>query len=111
VALELTWIAHPQLTLRLTAMASEPRFRVYSESFRAAARSLHPLTRAERARIQERRLRVVRAREGEGLAGLSRRSGNAWSVAETAVANGLPQEVSLGAGERVKIAVEAPYAR
>jgi predicted Zn-dependent protease len=111
VALELTWIAHPQLTLRLTAMASEPRFRVYSESFRAAARSLHPLTRAERAGIQERRLRVVRAREGEGLAGLSRRTGNAWSVAETAVANGLPQEVSLGAGERVKIAVEAPYAR
>jgi hypothetical protein len=49
------------------------------------------------------------ARRGESLAGLSRRTGNAWSLQETAVANGLEPEALLAEGTPVKIAVELPY--
>jgi predicted Zn-dependent protease len=111
VVIDLTWIAHPDTTLRVTGVAGASRFRVYAESFRATARSVRPLRRAERAGLTVRRLRVVRARRGERLAALSRRTGNVWSVAETAIANALPQEAGLERGELVKIAVEVPYAR
>jgi predicted Zn-dependent protease len=109
VTIDLTWIAHPDATLRVTGLAGASRFRVYAESFRATARSVRPLRRAERGGLEVRRLRVVRARRGERLAALSRRTGNAWSVAETAIANALPQEAALRGGERVKIAVDVPY--
>jgi predicted Zn-dependent protease len=111
VTIDLTWIAHHDATLRVTGLAASSRFRVYAESFRATARSVRPLAREERAGLQVRRLRIVRARRGESLAALSRRSGNVWSVAETAIANALPREAELGKGEIVKIAVEVPYAR
>jgi len=111
VTIDLTWIAHRDATLRVTGLAAASRFRVYAESFRATARSVRPLGSAERAGLKVRRLRIVRARRGERLAALSRRSGNVWSVAETAIANALPQEAELGKGELVKIAVEVPYAR
>jgi predicted Zn-dependent protease len=111
VTIDLTWIAHRDATLRVTGLAAASRFRVYAESFRATARSVRPLGSAERAGLEVRRLRIMRARRGERLAALSRRSGNVWSVAETAIANALPQEAELGKGELVKIAVEVPYER
>jgi predicted Zn-dependent protease len=111
VAIDLTWIAHPDATLRVTGVAGASRFRVYAESFRATARSVRPLQRAERAGLKVRRLRIVRARRGERLAALSRRTGNVWSAAETAIANALPQEAEFERGELVKIAVEVPYKR
>lgn len=110
VTIELTWIAHPDATLRITGVAGASRFRVYAESFRATARSVRPLKRVERAGLKVRRLRIVRARRGESLAALSRRTENVWSVAETAIANALPQKAELARGELVKIAVEVPYA-
>jgi predicted Zn-dependent protease len=111
VAIDLTWIAHPDATLRITGVAGASRFRVHAESFRATARSVRPLQGAERAGLKVRRLRIARARRGERLAALSRRTGNVWSAAETAIANALPQEAELERGELVKIAVEVPYAR
>jgi predicted Zn-dependent protease len=106
---DLTWIAHPRATFRLLGIAPSGRFGDYAGTFRDAARSFRPLTRSERSGITERRLRVVKARGGESLAALSRRTGNAWSLDETAVANDRPIEGPLRAGEPVKIAVEVPY--
>ena len=48
-------------------------------------------------------------REGESLSALSRRTDSAWSVEETAIANGIPAEGRLYGGQPVKIAVEVPY--
>ena len=109
VELRLTWVAHPKLMLRLTGAASPARSDAYAPTFERLARSLRPLTAAERRSITERRLRVVEARAGESLAALSRRTGNAWGLEETAVANGLTVEARLAAGTPVKIAVEQPY--
>ncbi len=107
--LDLTFIRHREWTFCINGIASASRFDLYAPGFRSTARSFRDLTRSERGRITERRLRIARAREGESLASLSRRSRNAWTPDETAVANGLPREVELRRGELVKIAVDVPY--
>ncbi len=110
LGLDLTWVAHPAATFRLAGLAKIDRFDAHAASFERSGRSLRPLAADERARITDRRLRVVRARSGETLAALSRRTGNAWSVAETAVANALDADAPLASGTSVKIAVDVPYA-
>ena len=82
-----------------------------SEAFRATAESLRGLTPAERASIEVRRIRIARARAGETLAALSRRTGNDWSVAETASANAIQEGRRLSGGRAIKIAVDEPLAR
>jgi predicted Zn-dependent protease len=109
VALDLTWIAHPRGMFRLRGMSSAQAFAARAPAFLDTARSFRPVSRAERGSVTEHRLRVVVARRGESLAGLSRRTGNAWSLQETAVANGLEPEALLAEGTPVKIAVELPY--
>lgn len=106
---DLTWIAHPRAMLRLLGLSPSGSFGEYAGTFRDAARSFRPLADSERAGISELRLRVVKAREGENLAALSRRTGNAWSLQETAAANDLLIGRPLRGGEAVKIAVEVPY--
>jgi predicted Zn-dependent protease len=106
---DLTWIAHPRAMFRLLGLSPSGSFGSYAGTFRDAARSFRPLSDRERAGITELRLRVATAREGESLAALSRRTGNAWSLEETAVANDLPIGRPLRGGEPVKIAVEVPY--
>jgi len=108
---DLTWIAHPRAMFRLLGLSPSGRFGDYAGTFRDAARSFRPLAQREREGITELRLRIAKAREGESLAALSRRTGNAWSLEETAVANDLPSERRLRGGEPVKIAVEVPYRR
>jgi predicted Zn-dependent protease len=108
---DLTWIAHPRAMFRLLGIASADRFDDYARSFRDAARSFRSLERRERDGITELRLRVARPREGESLSALSRRTGNAWSLEETAVANDLAPGGRLRQGYPVKIAVEVPYRR
>ena len=53
----------------------------------STARSFRPLTDEERSGIEVTRLRVATARAGEGIAELSKRSSNDWSVNDTAVYN------------------------
>jgi predicted Zn-dependent protease len=108
---EWTWIEHPRGMFRLLGFSPSDRFAEHAESFRSAARSFRSMSDRERRGITELRLRVARAREGESLGALSRRTGNAWSLEETAVANDLPRERRLHRGEPVKIAVEVPYLR
>jgi predicted Zn-dependent protease len=109
VALDLTWIAHPQAVLRLTGMSTQARYPAYAATLSAVARSVAKLSAAERAGIRERRLRVVDARAGETLAALASRSGNVWSPDETAIANSLSRDARLESGRLLKIAVEVPY--
>jgi predicted Zn-dependent protease len=108
---DLTWIAHPRATFRLMGLSPSGSFGNHAGTFRDAARTFRPLTERERAGITELRLRIATAREGESLAALSRRTGNAWSLEETAVTNDLPVERRLQGGEPVKIAVEVSYRR
>jgi predicted Zn-dependent protease len=109
--MELTWIAHPRAMFRLLGLYPSDRVSEYARDLREAAQSFRRLTDSERDGITELRLRVATALAGESLASLSRRTKNAWSLEETAVANDLSLEERLREGEPVKIVVEVPYRR
>jgi len=101
------WVAYRGLLYRFIGLAPER----YRPLLKDTALSFRPLTPNERASIRETRLRVVPAESGESLARLSARTGNEWTVALTAVVNGIDQESRLKDGLRVKIAVSQPYGR
>ncbi len=105
----LTWIAHRKATFRITGIAGGQATNATLRELAAVGASFRPLTRKERSSIHELRLRVVKARRGETLRTLGRRTKNAWSVAETAVANGLPEGGKLPAGRRVKVTRAVPF--
>jgi predicted Zn-dependent protease len=110
VAAEITWIAYEGRIYRLVAGMEPGSFRKYEGLFRKFAQSFRPLTDAERAEIQEVRLRTAHAQPGETLAALSKRTGNVWDLNYTAVVNGLMVGEALVPGESIKVAVREPYA-
>jgi predicted Zn-dependent protease len=105
VALDVSWVAHPTGIYRITAMTAPGSYRGWAPTFASTASSFRALSNAERASAKPLRLRVATARAGESLEALGARSGNRWSVAEIAVANALPKDARLSAGQLVKIAV------
>lgn len=102
--LALTWVAHPQGTFRITGMTSPAAWRAYGPVFERVATSLRPLDASERRDITGLRLGLAQARGGETLAQLGQRTGNRWSLEETALANALPPDARLESGRLVKIA-------
>ncbi len=106
---DLTWVAYAGRIYRFTGVSPTSRIRGYQGIFRQVARSMRPLRAEERASIREKRLRIARAREGESLAELSERVKNAWSLQQTAVANGLHIDSRLEEGQLLKIAIEKVY--
>jgi predicted Zn-dependent protease len=106
---QLTWIAHEGAVYRLSAAAPAPLAGRYFGRARAMARSFRAITPEERDAIVVLRLRMVPALPGEDLAALSRRSGNAWDPARTAVLNGLLPGAKLEGGRLVKIVISEPY--
>jgi predicted Zn-dependent protease len=108
LGVELTWIAHGETVYRLQAISAEVSFSRFAAAFRSTAESFGPLSPEERADIRQRRLGIVTSRAGETLEQLSRRTGNAWSAAETAVMNGIGEASRPLGGQRLKIALERP---
>jgi len=72
---------------------------------------LRPITESERKMVTGKRLRIVAAHRSERLENLGARSGNAWSPAYTALANGLDPEATLSQGQVLKIARVEPVTR
>jgi len=110
LALHLAWLVHRGLVYRVTGVSPPQAFRAREAAFVAVTKSFRPITAEEASSVRQKRLRLVPARAGETLAQLGARSGNAWSVEETAVANGLDSDGRLAGGFLVKIAVEEPLA-
>jgi predicted Zn-dependent protease len=108
-AAHLTWIAYRGNVYRVTGLCSPTQFRNYRPLFERTAGTFRPLTPAERGLFKRRVLRIATARKDELLEELGRRTGNAWGIEQTAVANGLRPGDRLTAGMLVKIAVEEPY--
>ncbi len=109
VGADLVWIAYRGAIYRLQGIAPEQSFLAYASLFQKSAQSFRPLTPDELALCRERRLHVLAAREGETIAELSDRGGNAWNGAETSVMNGLNLASRLHAGEPIKVALEQPW--
>jgi predicted Zn-dependent protease len=102
--LHFAWVAMGGNTYQLIGLAPEK----HQEALKNAALSLRPLTDVERSAVTGKRLRIVAAREGERLENFSARTGNAWSPAYTAIANGLEVEGALREGQLIKIARTEP---
>jgi predicted Zn-dependent protease len=109
VGLDLTWIAHGGVIFQVVGLAPRPRFASAQPAFTATASSFRPLTAAERAGITEKRLRLVKARAGETIDTLARRTHSAWSNEEIAVANSLAVGTALTEGQVIKVALAEPY--
>jgi predicted Zn-dependent protease len=109
VSLDLTWIALGGSIYQLTGVVDKGYTDAHRASFGKVVHSFRRLTPAERDGIREMRLRVAAARDAEGIAGFGSRAGNAWSVDQTAVANGLQDNARLSDGQLLKVAVKQPY--
>jgi predicted Zn-dependent protease len=106
---QLTWVAHRGSIYRITGVAGPRAGSRYDGIFFSVARSFRPLPAEARQSIREQRLRIARARSGETLPQLSRRTGNVWNVQETAVMNGLFANARLESGQLVKVALPERY--
>ena len=106
---EVTWIAHGGLIYELVAISPRRGGEGYHQVLERAVRSFSEISPANRRRVQATRLRIVRARDGETVSQLAIRGRSAWSTEMIAIANGLPGDVRLEAGQPIKIARNEPY--
>ncbi len=110
VGVHLSFVAREGRIYRLTGAAvGFDRFRELIGLFHGVARSFRPAPPELLADVTELRLRLVAAVEGETLAELSQRAGNALDLDRTAVLNGLWSDARLAAGQLVKVAVAEPW--
>ena len=109
VSLDLTWIALGGSIYQLTGVVGKGYTDAHRATFGSVVHSFRRLTSAERNAIRETRLRVRDGRATEGLESFGSRTGNAWSVGQTAVANGLQENARLSDGQLLKVAVKQPY--
>jgi len=108
--MHLTWIAHQHLVFRVAGLAGIRDFESYRETFARAASSFRPLRGDERDRIVETLLRSRPLHAGESLAAFIARTGGAWKVEQTAVANGVTVDAKLEEGFAVKVPLRQRYA-
>jgi predicted Zn-dependent protease len=106
---DVTWIAHGGLIYEIVALSPRKGGDGYRATLKRATRSFAPLSQANRRRIHVQRLRIVTAQAGETVASLVIRTRSAWSAQMVAIANGLPGDVVLEAGQTIKIARLEPY--
>ncbi|HXZ25650.1 MAG TPA: M48 family metalloprotease [Nitrospiria bacterium] len=99
------WVRMGAMTYQLIGLGPER----YHELLRETAMSLRPLTAEERSSVTVKRLRIAEARAGESLEELVRRVDNSWTPAYTAVANEIPADKPLEAGQLIKFSHEEPY--
>lgn len=109
VAVDVTWIAHGGMIYRIMGVVPSGYGSEHRRIFGEVGQSFRSLGSGERSSIRELRLRVHQARAGESLSELSRRTGNGWSVEQTAVVNGLAPDTLLSSGQQVKVAIAQPY--
>jgi predicted Zn-dependent protease len=106
----LTFIAYREVIYRVTGLASASVFQERRAALEATAASFGALSPAERARISQKRLRLVSARAGETIDQLGARVRSAWSPEEIAIANALETGTRLEGGRLVKFARAEPLA-
>ncbi|MDE0884447.1 MAG: M48 family metalloprotease [Myxococcota bacterium] len=105
----LTFVAYDGLVYRIAGTVPMPELAEVYPYFTQTSFSFHVLSEEEREEILENRLEIVRAEVGEGLEELGKKNKNQWSLAETALANGVDEGAPLAPGWWVKIARRRPY--
>jgi predicted Zn-dependent protease len=105
VSIYFVWVNSRRSTFQIVAVGAER----YRDELRETALSLRDMTADERRSIMAYRIRIATAEAGEDMEALSARTDNAFSAAITAAINGLPSEVELDAGARIKILSKESY--
>jgi predicted Zn-dependent protease len=111
VHVDLSWYSLAGSVYRLASAVRPEQLAKFQAQLRGVARSFRPLGDREHGEIFEERLRVVAAGQGETLAEISARAGNAWSPAKTAAVNRVRSAEPLAAGRSVALAVRQRYSR
>jgi predicted Zn-dependent protease len=101
------WVTSPGATYQIIGFGADE----FRNELGEAVLSLHNPSAEEREAIVNYRLRIVEAGAGESLAELKIRSKNTLSDELTAIINGLPMNLPLDEGTRVKIVRAEPYRR
>ena len=99
------WVTIGKLTYQLIGAGPDR----YRQALKESVLSLGPLTSEERNSITGIRLRIAKAKPGETLAELSKRTKNVWPVNYTAMINDIPENNTLADGQLIKIAREEKY--
>ncbi len=81
----------------------------YQSDLEESAASLRVLTKKEKSSIKENYISVVKAKKGETIKQLSKRTGNKLLLELTAVANDHTLSDKLKGGELIKIVLDKPY--
>lgn len=102
---ELTWVAYEKRMFRLTSVSAAQNYSGgYDRLFQRTALSFRPLTPKERDSLVRLRLDAAQVQAGETLAEFSKRTGNRWSLEETATANAIFAFDALEEGRWLKLA-------
>jgi predicted Zn-dependent protease len=107
--IERTYFMHGGSVYAFQAAAPQAEWATWDDAFERVLQSFRRLNDDDRALITETHLALVPAKSGETLEQVSKRSGNSWSAAETALYNGLRGDERLSAGFLVKIGSARPY--
>ncbi len=102
IVARVTFFPFSEATWRVVGAAPSGAANRYLGQILRTTRSFQPLTAESRSKIRTKRLRVVLARGGEDLIALGKRTNNAWSPTETALANGLLGNNTFEGGELIK---------
>ncbi|MBW2695626.1 MAG: M48 family metalloprotease [Deltaproteobacteria bacterium] len=105
----LTFLAHEGMIYRIDTISRAGKVSQFEGRGRAVVRSFRGLTPEERESFKIVTLGLAKAMEGEPLAALSARSGNALDLGTTAVLNDMHIDTRLREGQLVKIGVATPY--
>ena len=99
------WVTIGKLTYQLIG-AGPDRYKV---DLKKSVLSLRPMTSKERNSITGIRLRIAKAKSGETLADIGKRTGNVWLADYTAMVNNIPENTILEKGQLIKIVREEKY--
>ena len=104
----ITWIAFERQIYRLVAV-SKHSTGDNQQALRKAIATFHQLSPAEMSKIQQQRLRIVSAKEGESIAALLKRVESVWDIDACVVANNLQTDVVLKKGQLVKVVISEEF--
>ena len=105
----ITWIEYDGRIYQISGVTTRRHFVSMKEIFRVSENSFSPLTANQKAEVKQNTLRVARAEGGEDLETLTQRTGNQWSLEQTAIANEIKVGTPLKEGSLIKIVIAEPY--
>ncbi|NOR79287.1 MAG: M48 family metalloprotease [Methyloprofundus sp.] len=104
----ITFIAFKGDIYRLISISNNSKAN-YQQLLKTSISTFHQLSSVEMTRIQQQRLRIVSAKNGESIAVLLKRVDSVWDEESCVVANNLQAGVSLKNGQLIKVLMSETF--